>query len=266
MPLDCRLILDGPAPGAWNMAVDEALLESAADGGQPTLRFYQWAEPTLSLGYFQAYADRDSHLGSHGLACVRRSSGGGALVHDRELTYSLALPPEAAAGRDSRQLYCRAHRAVIAAVEQLGGSKGQLSLCDPNRDGEAPASEPFLCFQRRADGDLLVGGPHPRRVTASPIRGRFKVCGSAQRKRRGALLQHGGVLLAESPRAPELPGLAELGVLTASAKQLTPVLLERMSEGLGLDPIPGELTAAETLATKRLASEKHAAEVWIRRR
>lgn len=266
MPLDCRLIIDKPAPGSWNMAVDEALLEAAAEGGPPTLRLYQWAEPTLSFGYFQAYADRNSHAGSEGLTCVRRSSGGGALVHDRELTYSLTLPPEAAAGRDSRQQYCLAHRAVIAAVEQLGGEAGRLSLCDPERDGNAPTEEPFLCFRRRADGDLLVEGPHPGVMQAEAVRGRYKVCGSAQRKRRGALLQHGGILLAESPHAPELPGLRELGVLDATAEALVPVLLEQLAEGLLLRPKSEGLSETETLAAQALENEKHASEGWIQRR
>lgn len=266
MPLDCRLLIDEPAPGAWNMAVDEALLEAAAVGGQTTLRLYQWAEPTLSLGYFQAYTDRDAHSGSHGLTCVRRSSGGGALVHDRELTYSLTLPPEAAAGRDSRELYCRAHRAVIAAIGRLGGEAARLSLCDPDRDGNAPPAEPFLCFRRRADGDLLVEGPHPGAVQGESVRGRYKVCGSAQRKRRGGLLQHGGVLLAQSPHAPELPGLAELGVLDTAAAKLAPVLVEQLVEALDLCPSVGFLETSETLAAERLASEKHAANEWIRRR
>ena len=57
-PIACRLLIDPASGGAWQMAVDEALLETAAAGGARTLRFYHWSEPTLSLGYFQAYADR----------------------------------------------------------------------------------------------------------------------------------------------------------------------------------------------------------------
>jgi len=87
----CRLIVDRPAPGAWNMAVDEALLDAAVEQGVAALRFYQWSEPTLSLGYFQRHADRDSHAASHDCTLVRRQSGGGAILHDRELTYSLTL-------------------------------------------------------------------------------------------------------------------------------------------------------------------------------
>ena len=74
------------------MGVDEALLMDAVENGVATLRFYQWSEPTLSLGYFQRYADREQHTASRNCAVVRRQTGGGAILHDRELTYSLALP------------------------------------------------------------------------------------------------------------------------------------------------------------------------------
>src|SRR5262245_57717493 len=89
---EIRLLSDPPAPGAWNMAVDEVLLTAAAASGQATLRFYTWNEPTLSLGYFQAAADRQQHAASLACTLVRRASGGGAILHDRELTYSVALP------------------------------------------------------------------------------------------------------------------------------------------------------------------------------
>src|SRR5689334_21696416 len=87
-----RLIIDPPRQGSMNMAIDDALLESAAEAGVATLRLYQWSEPTLSLGYFQAAAERKTHQPSLTCALVRRASGGGAILHDRELTYSLALP------------------------------------------------------------------------------------------------------------------------------------------------------------------------------
>src|SRR5436190_15116613 len=87
-----RLIIDPPLIGPMNMAIDEALLESAATDGVATLRLYQWSEPTLSLGYFQAAEERERHQASTNCPLVRRASGGGAILHDRELTYSLALP------------------------------------------------------------------------------------------------------------------------------------------------------------------------------
>lgn len=265
MPRDCRLIVDDAADGAWNMAVDEALVESAAEGGPPTLRLYRW-RATLSLGYFQKYADRALHPPSAGLPCVRRASGGGALVHDRELTYLLALPAGELAGRDTRAMYCEAHRAVIEAVGALGGDPSRLKLCDPDRGASGEGPEPFLCFQRRADGDLLVEGPHPRAMAAPAVRDRYKVCGSAQRQRRGALLQHGGVLLGQSDAAPELPGLAELGVGAFDAGDFAEALAAAFATRLGLRLRPEGLTASERAAAERFRDEKHASRRWVERR
>src|SRR3954469_17858125 len=88
-----RLLPFATASGADNMARDEALLHSAADRGVASLRFYTWTEPTLSLGYFQPAAVREGSAALAGLPWVRRSTGGDAIVHHRELTYALALPP-----------------------------------------------------------------------------------------------------------------------------------------------------------------------------
>src|SRR5690242_18095105 len=94
-----RLLIDSAVDGPRSMAIDEALLESAAGGGPLTLRFYQWSEPTLSLGYFQRYEDRSLHPASLDCPIVRRPTGGGAILHDKELTYSLALPGKLARSR-----------------------------------------------------------------------------------------------------------------------------------------------------------------------
>ena len=83
------------------MAVDETLLESAAETSATTLRFYRWDRPTLSLGYFQQTADRTQHPESADCPLVRRSSGGGAIVHDHELTYSLAAAKPHTLGRQT---------------------------------------------------------------------------------------------------------------------------------------------------------------------
>src|SRR5688572_19512152 len=94
---ELRIVFDPPASGPWNMAVDEALLHSTAEGGQATLRFYTWEEPTLSLGHFQTLAEREQHQASLACPLVRRASGGGAILHDIELTYSICLPQATAA-------------------------------------------------------------------------------------------------------------------------------------------------------------------------
>src|SRR5512137_950 len=91
-----RLIYDPPADGAWNMAVDEALLEETAAGRSlPTLRLYAWEPPTLSLGFAQPAADADrGALRRLGWGLVRRPTGGRAILHTDELTYSIIGPPE----------------------------------------------------------------------------------------------------------------------------------------------------------------------------
>ncbi len=84
--------IDGPASGAWNMAMDQAMALHAAEQGCIILRVYQWASPTLSLGYFQSHDDRLTIPGLEEIDCVRRETGGGAIVHDHEITYSVAVP------------------------------------------------------------------------------------------------------------------------------------------------------------------------------
>ncbi|MCA9268810.1 MAG: hypothetical protein KDA41_10090, partial [Planctomycetales bacterium] len=125
--LPCRLIASEPCSGAMNMALDEALLESAAEASSATLRIYQWSRPTLSLGYFQAAADRAGHVASRDCDLVRRQSGGGAILHDRELTYSLVLPADVAAAQPHTHWYDAAHQALIAAI-----SDAQLAVPSPS--------------------------------------------------------------------------------------------------------------------------------------
>src|SRR5687768_10145995 len=114
---ECRVMIDPPSGGAWNMGVDEALLESAA-AGVATLRFYQWSEPTLSLGYFQPYGDRQLHAPSRPAACVRRTTGGGAILHDRELTYSFATPATARFSASAEAYYAAFHETLIAVLAE----------------------------------------------------------------------------------------------------------------------------------------------------
>ena len=179
----CRLLRHAPAPGAWNMAVDEVLLERAV----ACLRFYRWSEPTLSLGYFQAYADRREHPPSLPCAAVRRLTGGGAILHDFELTYSIVLPGTHPLAAHRDELYRAVHGSLIEALGQLGIA---ARLCQPAHKIEA-VREPFLCFQRRSPGDVLIG--------------QTKICGSAQRRRYGAVLQHGSLIWQTSAAAPNCP-------------------------------------------------------------
>src|SRR5438874_11593511 len=117
MTLSCRLLPDAVADGPANMADDEVLLRSAASG-QPSLRFYGWTGPTVSLGYFQPAARRLEDPLLRDLPFVRRPTGGDALVHHHELTYCLAVP----AGRAWRpgEPWLRMHAIIAAALAEFG--------------------------------------------------------------------------------------------------------------------------------------------------
>lgn len=175
--------------GAENMATDESLLESAIAEGTSTLRIYRWREPTVSLGYFQKETDPILAARFAGLPQVRRLSGGGALLHDRELTYSITLPDGHPLADAPTVLYDRAHDAIV----RLLNSKGAPARV---RGEKLTEPEPFLCFGRGDPRDIILSG--------------FKIVGSAQRRRRGAILQHGALLLERSPHAAEFPGLFDL--------------------------------------------------------
>ena len=244
-----RLILDPPDRGTWNMAVDEALLESAS-ADIATLRFYEWHEPTLSLGYFQAASDRDAHPPSRGCPLVRRASGGGAIVHDRELTYSFAVPIRERLGAEPAAIYDALHASLIEALGDLGvpAAACQQPTAQP---GDRPR-EPFLCFQRRAAGDVLCGN--------------HKIAGSAQRRQRGGLLQHGSILLAQSAYAPELRGIAEVMGHPLLPGDLIAAWTPRLSRALKSTLEVGQISPAELSLAAECERARFASPAWTLRR
>ncbi len=205
----CRLLLDeAPGSGSWNMAVDAVLLETAVTEGLATFRWYRWAEPTLSLGYFQKPEDVEALLPD--LPRVRRMTGGGAILHDQEWTYSFAVPAEQRFYGHPEELYDRVHDAVIEVINGLG-----YALKRRGATGKA-VPEPVLCFSRRDAHDVLLG--------------EHKVLGSAQRRRKGAILQHGSLLWRASRLTPEHRGLEDaqpgIPVTRESLRQIPPLLAE----------------------------------------
>jgi lipoate-protein ligase A len=247
--MDCRLIIDEPASGAWNMAMDEALLDSAGSAQSAAcMRFYFWEQPTVSLGYFQSHEDRRQHQSSQDCPIVRRSTGGGAIVHDVELTYSFTSPIPSHAAGDLRAWYAAFHQTLIEELLTMGVG---ASLCNnpPHRPAKA---EPFLCFQRRAEGDVLLGDA--------------KIAGSAQRRRKRALLQHGSVLLERSIRSPELPAIEELTGFHVDALELAMCWANRLARQIGLSLTTGQPTGDELQLARRLYREKFADACWTCRR
>lgn len=226
------------------MAADEALLASALDG-QASLRFYVWSEATVSLGYFQPAAARFADQLLAALPFVRRPSGGATLVHHRELTYCLALPaaPVWEAGQKWMQ---RMHRIIVRALEQLG--LGQVILLDE----KGQADGPFLCFQHFTPGDVLCRGK--------------KIAGSAQRKQRHCLMQHGSILLAQSEHTPSLPGILELTGESLTHEQMMEAVLTVFEQETGWTANPSHWTPQEQIIIQRLIEERYTSPAWNEKR
>ncbi len=238
-----RVIHDPPQPGAVNMAADEALLHRVGSReSPPTLRFYQWDPPTISLGYFQKYADYEALPPPAGdLDVVRRLTGGGAILHDRELTYSLTLPHshELLSGGPNR-LYESAHDAIIACLAEAGVEAWRG--CQAADSGAAKG--PFFCFARRHPLDVLIGPD--------------KVAGSAQRRTRTTVLQHGSIIL---ERGYDQQPAAQARV---AAVQLAESFASALGAATGRIEV-AHWTDDEYRSTDDLTSKYHGRE-WTRRR
>ncbi len=202
--LPVHLIVDEQAhSGLFNMALDEALLEIGATRDFCVCRIYRWEEPTVTLGYFQA-SQPDQENPFPALPVVRRLSGGGAILHDLELTYSCVLPANHPVRHDPSQLYLMVHEALIELLRSCGC--GSLLRSDFLRLHETSREEPrqgaekesFLCFLRQNPNDIVEAKTGQ------------KVVGSAQRRRRGVILQHGSILMRASKLASDIPGICDL--------------------------------------------------------
>ncbi len=242
-----RVIQDPALAGPVNMARDEALLAQVGEGvAPPTLRLYQWDPPTISLGYFQHYAEYESLPPPAGeLAVVRRQTGGGAILHDLELTYSLALPldhPLLAKGPNN--LYEVAHDAIITSLAELGieSSRGGVT------DDSGAAKGPFFCFARRHCYDVLIG--------------QDKFVGSAQRRTKTAVLQHGSIILGNRyAQQPTAKADVEYTETVETLRRALPATLAGKT-GTSFEPgvwQPTELQAAEPFI------DKYAGDEWTRR-
>lgn len=239
-----RVIPIASGEGAWNMALDEALLETANETGEPILRFYTWARPVLSLGYFQAIEQRQAHPASLPCDLVRRASGGGAIVHDRELTYSLCAPRKLGKKELAADYYRIVHEAVITVLRRQG------VIAELVAEGGAFRGriDPFLCFERRSPNDVVINGQ--------------KVGGSAQRRTETAVLQHGSLLIGVSAFAPELPGIEQLLSKTFSLEFLASELAATIAARLGTAYVVGNPSSAEFSRASEISATKYGAYAW----
>ena len=174
-----RLSTSPPAHGAWNMAIDEAILEHVARGdAPPTLRLYAWQPPTLSLGRSQPLADVNrAFLREKGWGLVRRATGGRAILHADELTYAIIAPKENIHVQGSvLESYRHLAQALLLALKTLGA--------DVQIEGEAErkkAKSTPVCFESPSAYEITINGK--------------KIIGSAQARQKGGVLQHGSLPL-----------------------------------------------------------------------
>jgi len=228
--LDWRLILDGDLPGHENMARDSAILSSLEAGtGVPTVRLYGWSSPAVSIGYLQGAAP----FAGLGLPVVRRVTGGRAVVHSSEVTYSVTgLVDDPLFSGGVMAAYSVISACIVAALRDCGVEAGYSR--GEHKDGRSEA-----CFQSPSRYEVLVEGR--------------KLAGSAQRRMRRAFIQHGSILMGVDEALNErvfgsalksrMACVAEFSAATRG--EVTEALIRRFAEGLGADFIVSGLSGEE---------------------
>ncbi len=273
MVKEWRLIKSGIQNGAMNMAIDEAILIAHSEGKvPPTLRFYGWNPPTLSIGYFQQ-VDREVNLDrvkKRGFDFVRRPTGGRAVLHDQELTYSVIVsenyPDMPRTVIDS---YLLISQGLLEGFRQLELKAEIVSLEDEMSKQKYLSLGTSACFDAPSWYELVVEGR--------------KVVGSAQTRQRGVILQHGSILL-------DLDADALFDVLhipserikerlqesfsnrAVAINQLTPrpigfeeamqAFINGFIKGMGINLISGELTPYEQQLAMELVGSRYGSDAW----
>lgn len=249
-----RLLLDPPARGALNMALDETLLKrNGGEDPSPTLRFYSWNPHCLSLGRLQKQLPPGALLleNARDFDVVRRPTGGRAVWHALELTYSISaplafLPPEA---QGVQGAYEWLSRGFLLGLESLG-VRSQLAPSEKRSEGGPN------CFASSAACDFQVDGK--------------KLIGAAQCRWNGAFLQHGSLLLRMNPAEWEArtggpmngaTSLAELG-LNASAQEVARALGEGFTRATGAQLAEAQWSEEEREEAERLRAAKYESAAW----
>ncbi|MEM6282360.1 MAG: biotin/lipoate A/B protein ligase family protein [Chloroflexota bacterium] len=264
-----RLIYSEPMEGAANMAADEAILRAVAAKKQPpTLRVYGWNPFSLSLGYGQRIRDADlDRIIDNGWTLVRRPTGGRAILHGDELTYSVTLPedhPIAAGG--IIETYLRLSNGLMLAMERMG-----LNVqADP--DGDEETGKGPVCFEVPSKYEITVGGK--------------KLIGSAQLRRGGGVLQHGTLPLygdiaricdalayasedtreqAKAQVRERAATMADAG-LTVTWDMAATALAIGMAQALDIELEDGDMSDEELKEAEKLYTGVYTTEAWNAKR
>jgi len=270
-----RFLDTGAADGATNMALDEAIMRAvAAARVPPTLRVYAWQPPCLSIGRFQPLEQQVDVAACRrqGIDVVRRPSGGGAVLHDQELTYSLTAPEaDPRIAGSVVESYRQISAGLVQGLARLGVA---AALAEPAEQrtpfsGRKRGSTSPVCFEAPSDYEVLVGGR--------------KLVGSAQVRQGGVLLQHGSILLdVDVPKlvavfrwptglSPESKVASLAGRITSlravlgrevSFAEVATALQVGFAQALGVHLLPGQVTDEEWADAARLRQTKYASPTW----
>jgi lipoate-protein ligase A len=256
-----RLIVDAPHDGAWNMAVDEALAEAVDTGAsEPVLRLYRWSPPCLSLGFSQPYEAADAAFcAARGVDVVRRPTGGRAVLHHLELTYSVVAPlGQRPFSQDLQRAYQTICAALVTGLRHLGVPAGVSGVPE---GGHISPIEVIPCFIGPAAGEVVAEGR--------------KLVGSAMRRVGNSILQHGSILEGwDGPLQAGCLGLPDDASLRSAVVTLTDLLgapprseelgqaiADGLAEAFGVrlvrsEPTPDEAARAELLARERYGHQR----------
>ncbi len=248
-----RLIDTGTGSAAWNMAVDEVLLEGFAQSALPVLRLYSW-EPSLSFGRFsKPHGSIDfTRLEQQRVACARRLSGGGVLVHGGDLSYTLIVPRGVLKEKSVKENYRYLCRFLIRLYEKMG-LKAEFA-----QDFGAKINHSNICLAGHEPYDILIGGK--------------KMGGNAQRYTSRALFQHGTIPITlddtlfepffrEESGLGDSASLEKLGI-ALNAQRVAEMAVESFCETFETRVVSGGLTPAEEKRAKELLADKYNTREW----
>jgi len=276
-----RFIRSGALSPAENMAIDEAILTAHSEGlTPPTVRFYGWNPPSLTIGYFQRAEDEIDFaaLRGQGIGFVRRPTGGRAVLHDRELTYSMIVS-ESYPGmpRSVTEAYRVLSQGLVYGFRRLGLQAEMVSLATEEEKMKYETAGSAACFDSPSWYELVVEGR--------------KAAGSAQTRAKGVVLQHGSILL--DLDADQLFSLLRfpsdkirdrlrqsfdrkavaindvlraLGRPAVGMQEAEEAFRAGISEGLGVKLEDSELTPVEREYARRFVSDKYGTDAWNFRR
>ncbi|MEJ8545443.1 biotin/lipoate A/B protein ligase family protein [Brevibacillus borstelensis] len=270
------IVTEGMSP-TMNMAVDEAILQLHSEGKvPPTVRFYTWDPATLSIGYFQKAAKEINLELVHqkGIGFVRRATGGRAVLHDKELTYSVVVSESHPEMPTSvTEAYKVISLGLLHGFQNLGLAAEMVSLASEEEKEKYSSPGSSACFDSPSWHELVVEGK--------------KVAGSAQTRQKGVILQHGSILLdmdvellfsllhfssdrlkermMESFRKKAVT-INEVSPRPISLQEAMQAFRDGFATGLKVELVNSELTAEERALAEELAATRYSTEEWNLRR